>query len=184
MFKIRDVAALLNVPTVEIHKKLISLKQDLREHVVQERGITLIDDEGVQIISRSFLREEVLTKDAETSKNKETEFNDEVNREDEQEVYTVEGENEEMDALLLFNGTKLDFDDSFHGLRERALVASEIVEKNDAEIKRSYEINALKSEINRLDTEIYKTKQMMQDYIDQLGQRSEEMELILKERLY
>ncbi len=55
MYKIRDVAKLLNVNTVEIHKKIISLKSDLSGHVVKESGITRIDDKGIEIISRSFL---------------------------------------------------------------------------------------------------------------------------------
>lgn len=164
MFKIRDVAGLLNVPTVEIHKKLISLKQDLRDHVFQERGITLIDDEGVQIISRGFLREEVLTKEIELSKNEDLDCNIAVNT------------NEDI-----FLSKKDQVEDE---TQPPSPSFGEIVEKNDTEMKRSYEMNALKSEINRLDTEIYKTNQMMQDYINQLGQKNEELGRMLKERQY
>lgn len=59
MYKIREVAKLLNVETIDIHKKLISLKSDLAGHVFKERGITRIDDRGIEIISRNFLSSDI-----------------------------------------------------------------------------------------------------------------------------
>lgn len=185
MFKIRDVASLLNVPTVEIHKKLISLKQELRDHLHQDRGITFIDDEGVQIISRGFLREEVLSKEQETSKNSDFKLNTKINSLSESEnVRKSDDSGVGEHTVFLDTEEKNEVDSVLPFIHDASLMVNDIVEKNDTEIKRSYEINALKSEINKLDTEIYKTSRMMQDYIDQLGKKHEELEEILKERLF
>ncbi len=54
MYKIREAAKLLNVETIDIHKKLISLKKELANHVHKKNGITSIDQEGIDIISLSF----------------------------------------------------------------------------------------------------------------------------------
>ncbi len=54
MQKIREVAKLLNVETVEIHKKLIALKKELSPYVHKVNGITFIDEIGIDIISLSF----------------------------------------------------------------------------------------------------------------------------------
>ncbi len=54
MYKIREAAKLLNVETIDIHKKLISLKKELANHVHKKNGITTIDQEGIDIISLSF----------------------------------------------------------------------------------------------------------------------------------
>ncbi len=54
MYKIREAAKLLNVNTIDIHKKLISLKKELADHVHKKNGITTIDQEGIDIISLSF----------------------------------------------------------------------------------------------------------------------------------
>lgn len=56
MYKVRDVASLLKVETVEIHKKLIALKSALSEYISKKNGITYIDDKGVEIIARSFAK--------------------------------------------------------------------------------------------------------------------------------
>lgn len=181
MFKIRDAAKFLNLPTVEIHKKLISLKQELKGHVVQEKGITLIDDEGIQIISRSFLRDEELIQYEENSKNREEHVNF-----TEEEV--VDPHYNEVNSNL--SSTQV-LAPSLEEKKEKNEIEtlstenkySDIVDKKDGEIKRSYEINALKSEINRLDTEIYKTNLMMQDYISQLEQKNKQLRKLLKERL-
>lgn len=189
MFKVRDVAGLLNVPTVEIHKKLIGLKQEIKDHVYNEKGITLIDDEGVQMIQRSFLREEVLTKGSEESNTSDSDFKfssgaETMTSAPKYELAQEKTQGEDNASLFANEQAVFELQNPFLGLRESSVLANDIVEKNDVEVKRSYEINALKSEINKLDTEIYKTNQMMQDYIDQLGQRSEELERLLKERLY
>lgn len=54
MYKIREAAQLLKVETIEIHKKLISLRKELQGHVQKVNGITTIDQEGIDIISLSF----------------------------------------------------------------------------------------------------------------------------------
>ncbi len=55
MYKIKEVANLLGVETVEIHKKLVNLKQELKGHTVNKHGMIQIDDKGLSIIERSFI---------------------------------------------------------------------------------------------------------------------------------
>ncbi len=55
MYKIKEVANLLGVETIEIHKKLVNLRQDLKGHTVKKNGVTLIDEKGLSIIERSFV---------------------------------------------------------------------------------------------------------------------------------
>lgn len=54
MYKIRQVAEILNVPTVRIHEKLILLRQDLKECIHKKNSITYIDDKGLVIIKKAF----------------------------------------------------------------------------------------------------------------------------------
>lgn len=54
MYKISQVAEILNVPTVKIHEKLISLRKDLKECIHKKNSITYIDDKGLIIIKKAF----------------------------------------------------------------------------------------------------------------------------------
>ena len=54
MYKISQVAEILNVPTIHIHEKLIFLKKDLKECIHKKSGITHIDDKGMVILKKAF----------------------------------------------------------------------------------------------------------------------------------
>lgn len=54
MYKISQVAEILNVPTIHIHEKLIFLKKDLKECIHKKSGITYIDDKGMVILKKAF----------------------------------------------------------------------------------------------------------------------------------
>lgn len=54
MYKISQVAEILNVPTIHIHEKLIFLKKDLKECIHKKSGITYIDDKGMVVLKKAF----------------------------------------------------------------------------------------------------------------------------------
>lgn len=149
MYKVRDAAALLNVETVEIHKKLISLKADLHGHVSKDNGITYLDDEGIQIIARSFLEE-----DKELIKEINPAFaKPQVESESFKSVNNGEAEPSEV---------KHDIIESTEG-GEKDLPASKS------------SVNAIKAEINSLDSEIYRLFQMIHDYSEDLMRKNMEI---------
>ncbi len=94
MYKIREAAKLLNVETIDIHKKLISLKKDLLGHVHKKNGIISIDQEGIDIISLSFagVKTESVSiyKAAETSSEEDgpVSLNEETNKMNTEEGFT------------------------------------------------------------------------------------------------
>ena len=59
MYKIRQVAEILDVPTVQIHEKLISLSKELRQCLYKTNSITYIDESGLVIIKKAFDLEHV-----------------------------------------------------------------------------------------------------------------------------
>ncbi len=52
MYKIKQVAHMLGVTTVDIHSQLIEQREHLSLNIHKENGITFIDAEGVKIIAR------------------------------------------------------------------------------------------------------------------------------------
>ncbi len=54
MYKIRRVAEMLEVSTIQVHEKLIDLKDSLGAHVHKKSGVTYIDDKGLLLIKRAF----------------------------------------------------------------------------------------------------------------------------------
>jgi len=51
MYKIGEVANLLNVEKVVIFEKLISKSKDIEAHIVKEKGITYFTDFGVEVMN-------------------------------------------------------------------------------------------------------------------------------------
>jgi len=60
MYKIRQVAEILNVPTVQIHEKLIFLKNDLKGCIHKKNSITFIDEKGLVMIKKAFESEMIV----------------------------------------------------------------------------------------------------------------------------
>lgn len=59
MYKIRQVAEILNVSTVQVHEKLIFLKEDLKPYIHKLNSITHIDDKGLVLIKRAFESDDI-----------------------------------------------------------------------------------------------------------------------------
>lgn len=170
MFKIRDAAKLLNVETVEIHKKLISLKQDLKPYVRKDRGITYISDEGIQIIARSFLKKDELSYHQQNTEN---------------QAYKREKLNSKSGKSTVKPEPVTDVKPETvceEPSQEEVQPKSDIIYKDSRETKTHHELNNLKTEINRLDTEIYKTHQMILDYLRQLEKKNSELSKLLRVR--
>ncbi len=55
MYKIKEIANIIGVETVEIHKKLLNLAQELKGHRFEDNGFTVVDEKGLSIIERSFI---------------------------------------------------------------------------------------------------------------------------------
>lgn len=154
MYKIREVAKLLNVETVDIHKKLISLKAELRGHVTKINGITQIDDKGIEIISRGFILPDELDEKAELGTAVNPNGNDK----------SAGSENSEYSSLIEQDDTVVYDNISNHDL----------LNKNKVEdFKEVYDSNAIKSEINKVDLQIYKISNMLTEYTLQLREKEE-----------
>lgn len=54
MYKVKQVAEMLNIETVVIHEKLILYRDLLEAHVVRKNGVIYIKHDGVQLIAKSI----------------------------------------------------------------------------------------------------------------------------------
>ena len=54
MYKIKQVAEMLNIETVVIHEKLILFRELLEPHVIRKNGVIYIKHDGVQFIAQSI----------------------------------------------------------------------------------------------------------------------------------
>lgn len=54
MYKIKQVALMLGVSTVDIHSQLIEQREDLQEFIHKNNGVTYVDTEGVKKLARYF----------------------------------------------------------------------------------------------------------------------------------
>jgi hypothetical protein len=54
MYKVKQIAEMLNVETVRIHEKLIELRDVLATHVSRQNSILYIDYDGYQILKRDI----------------------------------------------------------------------------------------------------------------------------------
>lgn len=52
MYKIRQVAHMLGVSTVDIHSQLIEQREALQSFIHKNTGVTFIDAEGVKVLAR------------------------------------------------------------------------------------------------------------------------------------
>lgn len=159
MYKIREAAKLLKVETIEIHKKLISLRKELQGHVRKVNGITSIDQEGIDIISLSFSDpgpEEILLKEALPTGESVGEAASVGDREAPQ---NLEGEPGEEPGAIRESCDK---------------VAPERPERDIASIKA--EINQKKSELNMLNQRLIAELQRSTDYTKELNDLHQKLE--------
>ncbi len=56
MYKIKEIASLIGVETIEIHKKLLTLSNELKGHTFKENGVIVVDDKALNIIEKSFIK--------------------------------------------------------------------------------------------------------------------------------
>lgn len=54
MYKIKQVALMLGVSTVDIHSQLIEQREDLQDSIHKNNGITYVDTDGVKKLARYF----------------------------------------------------------------------------------------------------------------------------------
>ncbi len=150
MYKIREAAKLLNVETVEIHKKLISLKKELSAHVHKSNGITMIDEKGIDIISLSFagVKSENLA-----VKNTESLNDNSLNT----SVNNIDVEKLKSDELIAEEKTINMENDS-----------EDIISQEDEILKIKSEINSKKNELNVLNQKIISELERTNYYTEEL----------------
>lgn len=60
MYKVIEVSKILGVSKVTIYKKIELYRKELKEHMCKKKNVTYIDDEGVEIIKKSLIENNVI----------------------------------------------------------------------------------------------------------------------------
>ncbi len=152
MYKIREAAKLLNVKTIDIHKKLISLKKELAPHIHKKNGITTIDQEGIDIISLSFAGVKTDTNIYASN----VEKHDNVDA-----VSSVVEENSEHKTFE--HNDELKDEDVLHGKNEKS-----IVDESDLNSIKA-DINFKKNQLNSLNQKIVSELERTANYTRELN---------------
>jgi len=146
MYKISQVAKVLDVSTVTIHEKLINNRSEFAEYIHKKNSITYIDTDGVKLLSRLIDNEHHTRIDTESKEVKNPEESDDVS------LLTVEEE-----EMITFK------------LKERLSLLKTDLKKLEIEINKKD--NAIEHYLGILDEDmdwLVQLEEKYNDYIDDI----------------
>ncbi len=146
MYKIKEAAKILGVETIEIHRKLINLKSELKGHTISKNGIITIDEFGLNLIERSFIN---LEEDNFVNKDPELEIACEEQNEVDYDDYHS---NEEIDIDVEILETKA----AIYDLKKQIMdLDKNINYKTDELNRKSNDLNAVTRKLKLVEKEYY-----------------------------